>query len=44
LVAELPESAKDKDLKGFNCTWHVSYDNEFSGTSVSVIILVADSL
>ena len=44
LVAVLPASAKGKDLKGFNCTWHGPYDNEFSGTSVSVIILVADSL
>ena len=44
LVAVLPASAKGKELKGFDCTWHGSYDNEFSGTSVSVIILVADSL
>ena len=44
LVAVLPASAKGKDLKGFNCTWNGPYDNEFSGTSVSVIILVADSL
>jgi len=38
----LPASAKGKDLKGLKCTWHGSYDNEFSGTSVSVVILVAD--
>lgn len=42
LVAVLPASAKGKDLKGLKCTWHGSYDNEFSGTSVSVVILVAD--
>jgi hypothetical protein len=44
LVALLPASAKGKDLKGFDCEWRGPYDNEFSGTSVSVIILVADSL
>lgn len=43
LVAILPASAKGKDLlPGFDCTWHGPYDNEFPGTSVSVVILVAD--
>lgn len=43
LVAILPASAKGKDLlPGFDCTWHGPYDNEFPGTSVSVVILKAD--
>lgn len=43
LVAILPSSAKDKDLlKGFDCEWHGPFDNEFAGTSVSVVILVAN--
>ena len=43
LVAILPASAKGKDLlPGFECEWHGPYDNEFAGTSVSVVILKAD--
>lgn len=43
LVAILPASANGKDLlPGFDCTWHGPYDNEFPGTSVSVVILKAD--
>lgn len=43
LVAILPASAKGKDLlPGWACTWSGPYDNEFPGTSVSVVILVAD--
>lgn len=43
LTAILPASAsKSFSLEGFNCKWHGPYDNEFPGTSVSVVILVAD--
>lgn len=43
LVAILPSSAKGKDLlPGFECEWSGPYDNEFAGTSVSVVILKAD--
>ncbi len=43
LVAILPASAKASGiLPGFDCRWHGPYDNEFSGTSVSVVILQAD--
>lgn len=41
LVAILPASARNRDLPGFDCTWHGPYDNEFPGTSVSVVILEA---
>ena len=43
LVAILPASAKTSGiLPGFDCRWHGPYDNEFAGTSVSVVILAAD--
>lgn len=44
LVAILPSGAKSKlaDLDGFNISWRGPFDNEFAGTSVSVVILVAD--
>lgn len=43
LVAILPASAKGKDLMpGWDCTWSGAYDNEFPGTSVSVVIFSAD--
>ena len=43
LVAILPASAKGKDLlPGLACEWSRIYENEFAGTSVSVVILVAD--
>lgn len=43
LVAILPASAKGKNvLPGFNLTWSREYSNEFAGTSVSVVILVAE--
>lgn len=42
LVAILPASAKGKDvLPGFDLHWSPVYDNEFAGTSVSVVILKA---
>lgn len=42
LVAILPASAKGKDvLPGWACEWSRTYDNEFTGTSVSVVILTA---
>lgn len=46
LVAILPSSAKGKDdlLPDFKCEWSEVYENEFSGTSVSVVILKADKL
>lgn len=40
VVAILPASAK-YEAKGWEMTWHGPYDNEFAGTSVSVVILVA---
>jgi Domain of unknown function (DUF4942) len=42
LVAILPSGAKGTELPGFECKWHGPYSNEFPGTSVDVVILVAD--
>jgi hypothetical protein len=43
LVAILPASAKPSGiLQDFDRHWHGPYDNEFAGTSVSVVILVAN--
>lgn len=46
LVAILPEGAKTRAglLPGFKKEWHGPFDNEFTGTGVSVVILVADRL
>jgi hypothetical protein len=42
MVAILPASArKSFTLPQFACEWHGPYDNEFAGTSVSVVILKA---
>lgn len=42
LVAILPASAKGKDLlPGWTLDWSRVFDNEFAGTSVSVVILTA---
>lgn len=42
LVAILPSGAKNQDvLAGFVKQWHGPFDNEFAGTSVSVVVLVA---
>ena len=43
LVAILPASAKGKPLlpPDWACSWHGPYENEFPGTSVSVVILNA---
>ncbi|WP_294767175.1 DUF4942 domain-containing protein [uncultured Rhodoferax sp.] len=42
LVAILPASArKSFTVPGLQCEWHGPYDNEFAGTSVSVVILKA---
>jgi 16S rRNA G966 N2-methylase RsmD len=43
LVAVLPSSAKNSfDLgDGWNIEWSRTYDNEFSGTSISVVIMAA---
>ncbi len=42
LVAILPASAKGKQvLEGFNLEWSGALENEFVGTSVSVVILTA---
>lgn len=44
LVAILPASMRGKDvLRGVNLTWSNVYENEFAGTTVSVVILVADA-
>jgi hypothetical protein len=43
LVAILPSGAKTSGvLEAWPVSWHGPFDNEFSGTSVSVVILVAD--
>ena len=40
LVAILPASASSSfALRGMVCKWHGPFDNEFAGTSVSVVIL-----
>ena len=42
LVAILPSSAKGKDLlPGWRLEWARTFDNEFAGTSVSVVVLIA---
>lgn len=42
LVAILPSGARNKDvLPGWNVEWSKVFDNEFAGTSVSVVILAA---
>lgn len=42
LVAILPSGAKNQDvLAGFVTQWHGPFDNEFAGTGVSVVVLVA---
>lgn len=42
LVAILPASAsKSTSLPDFDCAWHGPYENEFPGTSVSVVLLKA---
>lgn len=43
LVAILPASAQGKDLlPGFACRYPRLFDNEFAGTSISVVLLVAE--
>lgn len=43
LHAVLPASAKGKDvLPGWSCEWSTVFKNEFAGTSVDVVILVAE--
>lgn len=45
LVAILPSGAKNKfDLPGFACEWSQVFDNQFDGTSISVVILKADRI
>jgi hypothetical protein len=42
LIAVLPARAKGKDLlPGWNMEWARTFDNEFAGTSVSVVVLIA---
>lgn len=42
LVAILPSGMKNKDiLPGWSCEWSELIDNEFEGTSISVVLLVA---
>lgn len=41
-VAVLPSGAKNEELlAGFVKHWHGPFDNEFAGTGVSVVVLVA---
>jgi hypothetical protein len=43
LVSILPSSASNSyALPGFETAWHGPFENEFAGTSVSVVILVAE--
>lgn len=42
LVAILPSGARGSELRGFNTTWQGPYSKEFPGTTVEVVILVAD--
>ncbi|CAM5563123.1 hypothetical protein ECAE60S_04577 [Eoetvoesiella caeni] len=43
LVAILPSGARHRELLvGWECHWSSVYDDEFPGTSVSVVILTAD--
>lgn len=43
LVALLPESARRSlELPGLNMAWSGPYENQFAGTSVTVVMLVAD--
>lgn len=44
LVAILPSGAKNRDglLSGISKEWHGPFDGEFAGTSVSVVMLVAN--
>lgn len=43
LVAILPSGARNSfTLPGFSLQWHGSFDNQFPGASVSVVILVAE--
>lgn len=45
LVAILPSGARNKFyLPGFACEWSQVFDNQFDGTSVSVVILKADRI
>ena len=45
LVAILPSGARNKfDLPGFDCEWSQVFDNQFDGTSISVVILKADRI
>ena len=44
LVAILPASAKGKDVlpAGFRVEWHQTFENEFAGTGVSVVFMIAE--
>lgn len=43
LVAILPSGARNSfTFSGFSLQWHGPFDNEFAGTSVSVVILIAE--
>lgn len=43
LVAVLPASAKGKfDIEGLSCSYSKTYRNEFAGTSIDTVILIAD--
>lgn len=43
LVAILPASAKGKfEIEGLSCSYSKTYRNEFAGTSIDTVILIAD--
>lgn len=43
LVSILPASARNRfELPGFDCRWHGPYHDEFAGTGISVVVLVAE--
>lgn len=43
LVAILPASAKGKfEIEGMSCSYSKTYHNEFAGTSIDTVILIAD--
>lgn len=44
IVAILPASAQSFALNDFECIYHGPFENEFVGTGVSVVILVADKI
>ena len=45
LVAILPAAARKQEVgPGLRCCWHGPYDNQFPGTSASVVVLVVEAV